>query len=341
MGYISTIFVHKVATLSAARASAGHARRRDLCRSAGVNPDTPPDQKSMIRDTAFFELLERVAHEDQDGRSIAVRVGSSMCCDDYGAFGLAFKSAIDLFGSFQRVERFGKVVTSTANFTVNLKDGSAFMAVRPDKERRLGFKMTNELAVSAATALSREVCTKDFSPVSVWFSHEEPEDVSAQHAHFRCPVHYGADRDGLEISTDLLRTGNRLGDAGISRFFDTHVEKELAEFVDDTKFDQRVRAHIAQALSEGVPVVSAIAERMGMSGRSLQRRLSEHGYVYQELVDSARRDLAERLLGQSEFAIVEIAFLTGYSDQSTFTRAFKRWHGQTPANYRRTVIRLT
>ena len=338
MGYISALFVQKVAEIATAGAPRGHTRRHSLYRSVGIDPEAPLDPKHMIRDAEFFELLERVAHEDDDGRSVAIRVGASMRCDDYGAFGLAFKSAIDLRGSFHRVERYGRVVTSIANFTVVPKNGSAFMAVRPEEETRLGLKMTNELAVAAATALSREVCQHDFSPVAVFFSHEGPADLSAHQAHFKCPVHYGADRDGLEISDDLLNAGNRLGDASISEFFDTHLEKELAEFVDDSRLDQRVRIQIAQALSEGVPTISEVAGRLGMSSRTLQRRLADQGHVYQDLVDTARRDLAERLLGGTEFALAEIAFLTGYAEQSTFTRAFKRWHGQTPANYRRAIL---
>ena len=338
MGYISALFALKVADIATADAPSKEARRRALCTTVGIDADAPPEPRQMIRDTTFFGLLEHIAHEYEDGRSIAIRVGASMRCDDYGAFGLAFKSAIDLWGSFQRVERYGKVVTSIANYTVEPGNGSAFMALRPDEETRLGLRMTNELAVAAATALSREVCQQDFSPVAVFFSHEEPGDLSAQKAHFCCPVHYGADRDGLEISDELLHAGNRLGDARISEFFDTHLEKELAQYVGDARLEERVRVQIAQALSEGVPKISDISVRLGMSSRTLQRRLAAQGHVYQDLVDAARRDLAEQLLRRTEFALAEIAFLTGYAEQSTFTRAFKRWHGQTPANFRRAAL---
>ncbi len=289
----------------------------------------------MIRDTTFFGLLEHIARDYEHGRSIAIRAGASMCCDDYGAFGLAFKSAVDLWGSFQRVERYGKVVTSIANYTVVPGEGSAFMALRPDQGTRLGSRMTNELAVAAATALSREVCQQDFAPAAVLFSHEQPEDLSAEKAHFRCPVHYAADRDGLEISDELLRAGNRLGDARISQFFDSHLERQLAQYSDDVRLEERVRVQITQALSEGAPKIFDVSARLGMSSRTLQRRLAEQGHVYQVLVDAARRDLAEKLLRSSDFALAEIAFLTGYAEQSTFTRAFKRWHGQTPASFRR------
>ena len=73
---------------------------------------------------------------------------------------------------------------------------------------------------------------------------------------------------------------------------------------------------------------------LGMSGRTLQRRLSERGQSFQSLVDLSRRDFASQLLRETEYSLAEIAFLTGFSEQSGFTRAFKRWQGQTPRSYR-------
>jgi AraC-like DNA-binding protein len=338
MGYISAMFAVKFAHIATTDIPSPQAERRALCRTVGIDADRSVEPKQMIRDTTFFGFLEHIAREYEDGRSVAIRVGASMRCDDYGAFGLAFKSAVDLWGSFQRVERYGKVVTSIANYTVESGDASSFMALRPADETRLGLRMTNELAVAAATALSREVSGRPFSPVAVFFSHEEPDDLRTHEAHFGCPVHFGADYDGLEVSDELLRAGNRLGDARISEFFDAHLEQELAEYSGDERLDERVRNQVAQSLSEGVPKIAEISARMGMSSRTLQRRLSAQGHVYQDLVDAARRELAEKLLRQTEFALAEIAFLTGYAEQSTFSRAFKRWHGQTPASFRRAAL---
>jgi AraC-like DNA-binding protein len=78
----------------------------------------------------------------------------------------------------------------------------------------------------------------------------------------------------------------------------------------------------------------AVARRLGQSERTLQRRLGEEGLSFQKLVDDARRELAEGLLAKSHYSLAEVAFLTGFSEQSAFNRAFKRWMNQTPAAYR-------
>ena len=81
--------------------------------------------------------------------------------------------------------------------------------------------------------------------------------------------------------------------------------------------------------------MAEIARDMGLSARSFHRRLSELGVSFQTLTEETRRDLAEGLLRDNKHSLAEIAFLTGFAEQSSFTRAFKRWFGVTPASYRK------
>lgn len=330
MGWVSVTFVHKFVAL----VSGNGPERTRLLGSVGVNSEGAVDPRQMIPDTDFFELLEHLAADVPRGREFAVRVGASMCCDEYGAFGLAFKSATDLAGSYRRVERFGRVITSVANFRVMSGAENTFMEVIPAPNSRLGLQMTNELALAAATALSREVSRDAFTPVAVHIAHAAPDDDSCFRSHFGCPVHFEADRDAIEVSAEMLAKPNRLGDAGISRFFESHLDNALSELPEAAGLQQRVRTEIAQALSEGVPKLSRIAQHIGMSERTLQRRLAGSGQTYQTLVEHAQRDLASRLLRTTEHSIAEVAFLTGFTEQSTFSRAFKRWVGQTPRAHR-------
>jgi AraC-like DNA-binding protein len=109
----------------------------------------------------------------------------------------------------------------------------------------------------------------------------------------------------------------------------------MSEIVEEAPLVARAKDAIAQALSEGAPKMSDIAGGLGLSARSLHRRLSEHGMSFQTLTEETRRDLAEGLLRDERHSLAEIAFLTGFSEQSAFTRAFKRWVGVTPASYRK------
>jgi AraC-like DNA-binding protein len=99
----------------------------------------------------------------------------------------------------------------------------------------------------------------------------------------------------------------------------------------------QTKSEIARALSEGLPKMAEIARRMGLSARSFHRRLSEQGLSFQTLTEETRREIAINMLREDRYALSEIAFLTGYSEQSAFNRAFKRWMGVTPAAYRKTL----
>lgn len=335
MGWISTIFVHKALDAAVDLECVDIDARAALFRLAGVDPSAPVDPGAMVSDVRFFGLLERIGEASERGRSIPILMGASMRCDDYGAFGLAFKSAPDLLGSYARVERFGKIVTSIANFRIRRSERAVSMEVIQVRDRRPGLAMTNELAVAALLALSREVSRDGFAPVAVHLMSDRPAVDGAYQDHFRCPVVFGADRDALEISTEAACQPNRLSDGGMSKFFETHLDRQLSQINDTSELERHILDQIGDALSEGIPTLGDVAGRMGMSSRTLQRRLSADGLTYQDLVLDARKNLSEQLLSRTDYALAEIAFLTGFSDQSTFTRAFKRWHGQTPASFRR------
>lgn len=302
--------------------------------SVGLDPNAPIEPEKMLEDTDYYGLCERVVREDKHGITVSLRVGSSMRCDDYGAFGLAFKSAVDLRRSYQRAERYGLVLTSVSAYEVKIENDRHYMMLHRDGPSRLGLRISNEQTMAAITQISREVSRQAFRPIGVYFKHPSPGDLSAHEAYFGCPVHYDSDRDALELSEATLKAPNKLGDASISEFFDTHLEKELSESTDHTSLAKRMRIQISQSLSEGVPRVSEVADRLNMSPRTLQRRLSDLGLSFQNLVDESRRELSKRLLRKTDYSLSEVAFLTGFSEQSSFNRAFKRWAGQTPRSYR-------
>lgn len=329
MGQVTSLFAWKII-----RQAHESLDKAEHLRSLGIDPDAPVDPAIMVSAEDYYSFLERIARADPHGTDLPLRTGASMRSDDYGAFGLAWKSAPTLGGSYGRAERYARVLGSVATYEVEGAQDAAFMHLRREGERRLGLRLSNEATIASIFAISQEVSTRPIRPLAIHFKHPRPGDTTAHERHFGCPVHFGSDRDALLVSREALAVANRLGDERIAQFFDAHLEEALSQVEDDSALDHRVRIQVSQSLSGGVPTMSDIATRLGMSGRTLQRRLSDRGLSFQGLVDEARRQLAERLLQTTDYALAEIAFLTGFSDQSTFTRAFKRWSGGTPRSFR-------
>jgi AraC-like DNA-binding protein len=329
MRRITTLFVRKV--LAAVEAGID---KESFLHSLGIAHDSLKDPSHMLSDTVYYAFLEKLTTVDQNPMTLPLRAGAAMCCDDYGAFGFAWKSATNLQSSYERAERYARVLTNVSTYEVEKTDEGAFIHLHRVGERRLGMRLSNEATIASIASISQQVSTKAFNPIAVYFKHPSPKTITAHETYFGCPVYFQSDRDALLISSETLQTPNKLGDASISKFFDTHLETELSKLEDDSALNRQVRIQVSQALSEGVPMLSDIARRLGMSGRTLQRRLSDEGYSYQTLVDESRRQLAKHLLQQTDFSLADVAFMTGFSEQSAFTRAFKRWAGQTPRSYR-------
>ncbi len=329
MGQVTSLFVRKVVSVVDESVD-----KESLLRSVGIDPEGPVDPSLMVSDTEYYDFLERVAAADANGTTLPLRVGAAMNCDDYGAFGLAWKSAPNLRGSFERAERYARVLTNVSTYEVEGMDDGAFMHLHREGVRRLGLRLSNEATLASIVSISRQASSQAFTPAAVYLKHPAPDSVTEHEAYFGCSIHFESERDALFVSQESLQTPNKLGDDSISKFFDSHLETEVSKLEDDNALERRVQIRIAEALSEGVPPISDVARHFAMSGRTLQRRLSDRGTSFQALVDESRRRLAERLLSRTDYVLAEVAFMTGFSEQSAFTRAFKRWEGQTPRSYR-------
>ena len=330
MGQITSLFVHKVI----AQADDGLDKRAFL-EAVGVDPDAPVDPKVMVAAADYYAFFADLARADPNGVELPLRTGATMRCEEYGAFGLAWKSAPNLRGSCERAARYARVLTSVATYEARETDEGVYMHLHREGNREsLGLRLSNEATIASIAAISQEVSTGRFQARAIYFKHPVPGSAAAHERHFGCPVHFDSGMDALLVAHEVMQAPNKLGDASIVRFFDEHLDAELTKFDDDASLERRIRIRIAKSLSEGIPTVSDVAASFGMSARTLQRRLSDRNYSFQALVDESRRELAERLLRETGYPLAEVAFLTGFSEQSAFTRAFKRWAGQTPRSFR-------
>ena len=330
MGYVTSLFARKMVAAAGTGAEA-----RALLRSVHLDPDGPWDPKAMIPADTYYDLLERLAALTEV-TDLPLRVGASMRLDDYGALGLAFKAATTLAASYARVERYARLWTSVVDYELRPAPHGTFLVLHRSGARRLGLRLSNEATLASSVSLARQVSTGPVTPLEVRLRHAAPRSIAAHEEWFGCPVRFGSDMDAILFSPETLAQSNRLGDEGISRYLLQHLDAELANIAAELTLVSQAKNAIAQALSEGAPKMADIAQGLGLSARSFHRRLSEHGMRFQTLTEETRRDLAEGLLRDERHSLAEIAFLTGFSEQSAFTRAFKRWVGMTPAAYRRT-----
>lgn len=191
-----------------------------------------------------------------------------------------------------------------------------------------------ELTLGMALNLIRHVLGSHWAPHAVHFEHPRPEHWHEHCKVFDAPVYFDQPCNSLIIpkqglgrampeynSTLLLVMQDSLRQLSLAG-------REAPNIVDDT------RAQVRQQLLAGEPTLEDIAEQMGLAGWSLQRRLREHGLNFSGVVDKLRCELATHYLGQQQLTISDLAPLLGYSETSAFSRAFRRWFGVSPRQWR-------
>lgn len=163
----------------------------------------------------------------------------------------------------------------------------------------------------------------------------EPIAAAAHGQHFRAPIRFGADADRLCFTRDEWSAPMGTADVVLARLLEDHA-RILAERVPPgaSGFPAEVQKAIAATLPEGGSA-EAVARALHMSVRTLQRKLVATGTTFRDVADAVRRRLAEEYLSDRHVSTAEVAFLLGFSDQSSFTRAFRRWTGESPGRWRR------
>jgi AraC-like DNA-binding protein len=169
-----------------------------------------------------------------------------------------------------------------------------------------------------------------------WFAHARPARIETLQLLFRTapPVAFGCEDSGFAVSSADL---DRPMPAADARTLDT-IEPLLVEALGSSpasaSFADRIATHVATSLP-GASDVTEVARAMHMSGRTLQRRLEQEGTTFSEVLDRARLDVARRALATPSTTLTDVALQLGFSDLATFTRAFKRWTGMPPGQWRR------
>lgn len=280
----------------------------------------------------FFALHEMIDQTLRPGFS--VRVGQQMKMDDYGVLGLSWKTCSKAGEIFERCERYFKLLSNTYVFKVEKEKEISKVHLFRDAYRR-GVELSNEATFSATVVVLRAMTETDMAPVSLSFKHAAPKDLKSYHQAFKCPILFNQDHNFIAYKMADLEMRTAKADNSINKFLLERVEEETKGIeISAIKIAADVENLITDALPGGIPSIHHIGEQMGMSSRTLTRRLSENGITFRDLVRQTQEKISKELLRNSSSTMGEIAFQTGFSEQSAFSRAFKRWTGLSPLEYR-------
>ncbi len=193
----------------------------------------------------------------------------------------------------------------------------------PDMERTL----------SAAITRARHFIHPQLEITELTLAHEEPEYVAHYGRIFRCPLVFNASETSVCFAAHYLDAPLPHRNPYLYSALLQHVNKLIGQLRHRSSITDRVRRIISKQLPSG-PDVDEVARAMNMSRQTLYRKLKREGESFQNLAETVRQELAMRYVAEGKYGMSEVAFLLGFSELSAFSRAFKRWTGETPKQYR-------
>jgi len=307
-----------------------------LASAAGLTEADLGDPDGRIPLDRCVALWEGIAAAPR-GQDFGFWLGRSVTVETLGVIGFAMRHAPDVRVAFRCLDRFGKLIGDVVSPIID-EEGEhvVFHRREPPRIARLA-----ALAVSAPvgtlTLLGQLAGIESAATAAVEaaFQHPPPPNADRYRQELGCPVHFNAQETRLVLRRAVFDLPLRAPDAGLFAYLERHAQGLMDRLREQRSVAARVRQQLVERLRDGEPEQGGIARRLGMSERTLQRRLRDEGTTFAALVDEARLELARMYLADPKLAVFEIAFLLGYSEPSAFNRAFRRWTGASPSEHRR------
>lgn len=295
---------------------------------------SPDYEIPLSKYVALWELLGR-----EVSPSVGLEVGIRTSCHEWGVWGHAVRSAPTMQLALHCLSHFIEVLTQGVKLDVTITDNSVTVGYQVIDPLIIQRRQDAEFSIAAELSLIREITGRvDLSPTRVEFEHSAPKDLSAYKKIFNCPVFFNRPDNRLYYARSLMEMPVCTADIRLFQALEAFLEQRRIMRAGPNDLLNELLRHIADSLGSGCPSIDQIAATMNMGVRTLQRRLADHNLDFSHLVETVRRSLAENYVSCSTHSITDIALLLGYTEVSSFCRAFRRWMQLTPQQYRQQVL---
>lgn len=297
----------------------------------GLNPQSLNDRISISH---WGELLTHAiaACNDPD---LPLKIAEALTPRHWGVFAYAAMSCATLADVAALLERYERLIDEVNDTLLQIDNDAAVLTWIPRSETVMPAFM--QLSLASWCVFARRYSDQMDLVADADFTFPPPADTARYEHLFGGRVRFSQAATRLRFSLHYLRLPITHHDAEIHRMLLSQAQIQLEALTPDPDIVQQLRQGIFQQLSSGRATLEHLAATFGMSPRRLQYQLEEHGLSFREVLDDVRLKLAREYLQDLNMSIIDVAFLLGYSEQSPFQKAFKRWTGQTPGEFRKQI----
>lgn len=295
----------------------------------------------------LIQLLHFLDQEIQQD-ILGIRIGSYALAKYGGVLGHLCLSSETLGEVIARFQRYYQLMFEGFRMQVRINDTHIFISWDLIKKmrdifanRRIG-EIFSEMCLASLFTIGSELAKQQISIFSsVALMTKEPVDSLFYQRFFRCPVIFNADYPMITIPLSTLSLPIQLCSDKLKLLLKMRLQAEMSlhpVFLRD-RFLHDLQKVLLCALHDNQPNINYVAEKLAISRANLQRKLQERQLTFSELLDKTRLNLAKIYLEQEKLPMTEIAWLLAFSDQTAFSRAFKRWTGITPFEFRQLTVK--
>jgi AraC-like DNA-binding protein len=268
-----------------------------------------------------------------------IQIAQRFSLEDLSLLGFVVHTAPTVREGLEAFVRYGALLSDA--FVWSLDVGSRTIDVRWQCRVPIdaGVRISLETSTAQVVQGVRQLAGFDVDPIRVEFAHSAPHRCTAHRSFFRCRIDWDSAFYRVIFARHGLDAVPRQANPALFRYLCAQAELGLRDLAPQP-LEARVRDEVARELWDGrVPQLSDLAPKLGLSERSLRRRLAAESVGYRRLVDAERRERARLLLERPDASVTRVALELGFADASALTHACRRWFARTPAELAKTSMR--
>lgn len=309
------------------------ADRDAILKEAKMNPEIFANPKARVSVAQTMDVWNAIANQT-GSHDMGLESGLKIRLSSLGVLGYVMMNSSSLATAYEKLCTYQRLVSSIIFQSLQKTGHYTSIVGEMQEEWRGAFKYTIDFVIAGNFAIIKNSTAKDIHPVEVGFNYPKPENITRYleifgpaQVLFSCKAPY--------IKYKKADLDNRIigNNPNMFKHFELQLQDKLLEHDQVNKYSRMVRDIIIKRLMAEIPKVGDVAREMTMSVRSLQSNLKEEGTSYQIILNAVRKEISMNQLKNTNFNISDVAFLTGFSDLSVFSRNFKKWTGLTPSQY--------
>jgi AraC-like DNA-binding protein len=307
-----------------------------LAKISGVDTTLLDDADIRVPFEKYVTLV-RAGKELAKDSALPLRFAEAVDTSEFSVVGLLTHASETLMDALAQLNRYGQLVIEVdvggqgGRFNLEFEESSAWLV-----DTRRNPNEFSELTESTFTRLITG--PRRFLPrplvLEAQVTHPEPAHREAYDRIWQCPITFNSYRNALRMDASLATHRIRLQPAYVFGILSAHAEQLLADLKHAKTMRGRVASLLMPMLHTGGIRMDAIASKLGQSRRTLHRKLKEEGITFEQVLEELRHKLALHYLASKKVSVNETAYLVGFSDPASFSRAFKRWTGKSPREAR-------